>query len=170
MSDLAAPPRPLSPVQIELIGQSFALVFCKKAEFAKRVYDRFFVLEPEARALFQSNLTRQRAKITQALSLTVRAMSSQAELELLAERLARSHLRYRIGAREMGHMAKAILAAFDDCLGAAFTPDMRGSWQAAFDRFLPMFLSAQAKLEGGGLTAQAAADEAAARRARILSP
>ncbi len=143
----AAPPLPLSSDQTELIGQSFALVFRRKAEFAARVYDRFFALEPAARALFKPNLAEQRAKIAQALSLTVRAMSSQSELERLADGLARSHLRFQIGAREMGHMAQAILGAFDDCLGAGFTPEMRASWQAAFDRFLPLFLTAQARLE-----------------------
>jgi hypothetical protein len=43
-------------------------------------------------------------------------------------------------------MAEAVLGAFRDCVGAGFTTEMEASWQAAFDRFLPMVLSAQNRL------------------------
>lgn len=146
MSKFADLPPPLHPDQIALIETSFTRALRSKAELADRVYDRFFELEPDTRHLFSADLAAQRAKITRALSFTVRAMASEAELLRVAEGLARSHLRFHITDAQLRHMAKAVLGAFRDCVGAGFTTEMEASWQAAFDRFLPMVLSAQTRL------------------------
>lgn len=136
-------PPPLNDDRIALIEVSFTRALRSKAELAARVYDRFFQLEPAARPLFQDDLTLQRTKITRALSFTVRAMASEAELLRMAEGLAKSHQQFHLRPDQFQHMADAILGALEDCLGAGFTPDMRSSWQLAFDRLLPMILAAQ---------------------------
>jgi hemoglobin-like flavoprotein len=150
MTDIPSPPAPLPPDQAALISESFALALPVKARLAVRVYERFFELEPQTRHMFSADLAGQRAKIMQALSYTVRAMGSDADLIRLAEGLARSHARFHISDTQLRHMAKAILGAFSDCLGDAFTSEMQGSWQAAFDQFLPMIAAAQARLEAAG--------------------
>ncbi|TBX24645.1 globin domain-containing protein [Nioella sediminis] len=150
MTDIPSPPAPWPPDQAALISESFALALPVKARLAVRVYERFFELEPQTRHLFSADLAGQRAKIMQALSYTVRAMGSDADLIRLAEGLARSHARFHISDTQLRHMAKAILGAFSDCLGDAFTSEMQGSWQAAFDQFLPMIAAAQARLEAAG--------------------
>lgn len=150
MTDIPTPPAPLPPDQAALISESFALALPVKARLAVRVYERFFDLEPHTRHMFSADLAGQRAKIMQALSYTVRAMSSEADLTRLAEGLARSHARFHISETQLRHMAMAILAAFSDCLGDAFTSEMKDSWQTAFERFLPMIAAAQARLEAEG--------------------
>jgi len=142
-------PPPLTPDQIALIEISFARVLRSKAELAGRVYERFFDLEPDVRPLFGDDLSQQRAKIMRALSFTVRAMSSDEDLARMADGLARSHRKFYLQPGQLEHMAEAILSAFGDCLGAAFTPAMQDSWQAAFGRFLPMIAAAQRRLEEG---------------------
>ncbi|MGI3183532.1 globin [Nioella aestuarii] len=146
MSEVADHPPPLQPDQIALIEGSFTRALRGKAELSDRVYDRFFELEPDTRHLFGEDLVVQRAKIIWALSFTVRAMVSDIELARAAEHLARSHLRFHITETQLRHMEKAILGAFRDCAGEGFTAEMQASWQAAFDRFLPMILSAQDRL------------------------
>ncbi|WP_306044938.1 globin domain-containing protein [Nioella sp. MMSF_3534] len=150
MTDVAQPSAPLPPDQAALISESFALVLPVKARLALRVYERFFELEPQTRHLFSADLAGQRAKIMQALSYTVRATGSDADLIRLAEGLARSHARFHISEDQLCHMAMAILGAFGDCLGDAFTSEMQCSWQAAFDRFLPMIVAAQDRLDAAG--------------------
>lgn len=146
MPKAASSSAPLTPDQAVLISESFALALPVKAQLSMQVYDRFFELEPATRHLFSADLAGQRAKIMRALSFTVRAMTSDAELARVAEGLARSHVRFHITEAQLRHMAEAVLGAFRDCLGPAFTPAMETSWQAAFDRFLPMVLAAQARL------------------------
>lgn len=147
MSESLDPPAPLGPDQISLIETSFTRALRGKAELADRVYDRFFALEPEARSLFAAHLSQQRAKITRALSFTVRAMSSDQELMRTAEGLARSHQKFHLRPGQLTHMAEAILGALQDTLGDDFDPATHRSWQAAFDRFLPMITAAQNRLE-----------------------
>ena len=146
MPKAASSSAPLTPDQAVLISESFALALPVKAQLSMQVYDRFFELEPATRHLFSDDLAAQRAKIMRALSFTVRAMTTEAELARVAEGLARSHARFHITEAQLRNMARAVIAAFGDCLGGRFTPAMKASWQAAFDRFLPMVLAAQARL------------------------
>lgn len=137
---------PLSPDQAALISDSFALALPVKARLSRRVYERFFELEPATRHLFSADLAGQRTKIMQALSFTVRAMTSDEELTRLADKLARSHMRFQLTEPQLWHMAEAVREALRDCLGPTFTPAMQESWTAAFDQLLPLILAAQARL------------------------
>ena len=146
MSRPAEIPPPLSPDQIALIEASFTRVLRHKAALADRVYDRYFALDPEARRLFPPDLTAQRAKVMQALTSIVRSLGSDADLARVAEGLARSHQRFSLTGAQYQRMAGAIIGALQDSLGADFTEEMRASWQAAFDRLLPMVGEAQARI------------------------
>jgi len=143
-------PPSLSSDQTALIEASFARALHRKAVLAERVYVHLFALEPEARALFPDDLAVQRAKIVRALATIVRSLASDAELARLAEGLARSHLRFDLGEQQLRHMCMSILAAFEDCLGQGFTAEARAAWQAALDRFVPMVVSAQNRLQAVG--------------------
>lgn len=150
MSVSLDPPAPLGPDQISLIETSFTRALRGKAELADRVYNRFFALEPGVRRLFPADLSQQRAKITRALSFTVRAMSSDQELARIADGLARSHQKFHLRPGQLEHMAEAILGALQDTLDEDFDPATHRSWQAAFNRFLPMIKAAQDKLDAMG--------------------
>lgn len=142
--------RPITPRQIALVRDSFALVLPIRQTAATLFYARLFELAPEVRPLFPNDLAAQGAKLMAALGMIVRELDRLDGILPEIEALAVRHV--GDGARE-GHYAavgEALIWTLEQGLGDAFTDDAREAWAVAY-----------ATLSGAMIAAACEADRAA---------
>ena len=113
----------MTPRQIQLIRETFALMEPRLPIAGLVFYQRLFTLDPSLRPLFTHDLSQQAVKLMQALKFAVAAVEQPRELQPVLESLGRRHVE-SVGAALMGTLAVL--------LGSAFTPDVKEAWQAIY--------------------------------------
>ena len=152
----------MTPQDIASVQKSYAAAYPRKAELAAAFYDELFAARPDVRPLFREDLTVQREKLVQTLTLVVRNLHLTDRLVPAAEDLARRHVGYGVTADHYPAVGAALLAALDRIMGDRFTDELRASWTAAYAGLSSIMLRAAA--EGGAAIASdpSAADTNAA--------
>ena len=123
----------MTPDQIRNVQDSFALVRPIRAEAAALFYGRLFELDPSTRPLFAgSDLRAQGEKLMAALGFVVGALRRPEAVLATAADLARRHVGYGVHEGHYGSVGEALLWTLGQGLGAAFTPELRQAWAAAY--------------------------------------
>lgn len=118
---------------VRVVQRSFEMILPMADTFAAMFYDRFFAAEPQTRPLFNPDMTVQREKVMEMLSLAVHNLDNPDPMKEELRDLGGRHVGYRVETRHYAIMNEAILGALADCLGDQFTPDIRSAWQNALD-------------------------------------
>src|SRR5215207_9875746 len=123
----------MTPGQIRMVQDSFELVRPIRAEVAALFYGRLFALDPSARPLFAgADLRAQGEKLMAALGFVVAALRRPGAVSDAAADLARRHAGYGVRERHYGSVGEALLWTLERGFGAAFTPELRDAWAAAY--------------------------------------
>ncbi|ABV93408.1 putative flavohemoglobin [Dinoroseobacter shibae DFL 12 = DSM 16493] len=131
--------------EITLIQRSFSRIFAQKARFGALFYERFFALNPEARAMFQTSITRQSEMLIEALALVVRGMRTDGALPPKALQMAARHGRYGVTPDHYAQMGEALMDTLAEVLGDAFDTETREAWQRAYGRLSEIMIAAAAE-------------------------
>jgi hemoglobin-like flavoprotein len=100
---------------------------------ARLFYDRLFEIDPTTRPLFQSsNLTEQRGKLIQALSMVVAGLDHLDTLVPTLAELGRRHARYGVTEGHYDSVGAALLWTLEQGLGSAWTPQVKAAWSGAY--------------------------------------
>ena len=127
----------MTPDQIQRVQDSFELVRPIRAEAAALFYGRLFALDPSARALFAgADLRAQGEKLMGALGFVVAALRRPGAVLGAVADLARRHAGYGVRERHYESVGEALLWTLEQGLGAAFTPELRDAWAAAYGLLL----------------------------------
>jgi len=100
---------------------------------AAAFYSHLFRVAPEARALFQEDMTVQRRKLAQTLDTIVDALDAPDRLLPIARQLARRHVAYGVRPEHYDAVGAALQAALGDLLGSTFTPADRLAWSRVYE-------------------------------------
>ncbi len=123
----------MTPDQIQRVQDSFELVRPIRAEAAALFYDRLFALDPSARALFAgADLRAQGEKLMGTLGFVAAALRRPGAVLGAVADLARRHAGYGVRERHYESVGEALLWTLEQGLGAAFTPELREAWAAAY--------------------------------------
>lgn len=123
----------MTPDQIQRVQDSFELVRPIRAEAAALFYGRLFALAPSARALFAgADLRAQGEKLLGALGFVIAALKRPGAVFAAVADLARRHAGYGVRERHYESVGEALLWTLEQGLGAAFTPELRDAWAAAY--------------------------------------
>jgi hemoglobin-like flavoprotein len=96
-------------------------------------YERLFTLDPALRALFRGpDLSEQRKKLMQALTVAVRGLDRLDQLTPALEALGRRHAGYRVQSAHYGTVGEALLWTLEQGLGPAFTSEVRQAWAETY--------------------------------------
>ena len=122
----------MTPKQIELVQESFKQVVPVRLEVARLFYGRLFHLDPTLRPMFRGNLEEQGDKLTATLARVVGELHRIEGILDSVKKLAVRHVDYGVEDRHYATVGSALLWTLEEGLGAAFTPEVKEAWTAAY--------------------------------------
>ena len=122
----------MTPLQMEAVQDSFALIAPDRDHVAALFYHRLFQLDPALRPLFKGDMPEQGRKLMSMLTLVVRSLQSVGGLVPVLEAMGERHHHYGVADRHYETVGAALLWTLEKGLGAAFTDHVRSSWEAAY--------------------------------------
>ncbi|HET7030773.1 MAG TPA: globin family protein [Candidatus Limnocylindrales bacterium] len=134
----------MTPRQIQLVRDTFAIVEPIADTAATIFYRRLFDLDPDLRALFPIDLTAQRRNLMQTLTVVVRNLDRLDGILPAVEALGRRHAGYRVRPDDFETVGAALLDTIEEGLGAAFTIEVRAAWAAAYGLLAGVMIEAGA--------------------------
>jgi hemoglobin-like flavoprotein len=133
----------MTPEQVRLIRESWNSVAAIADSAVEQFYNRLFEIDPTTRALFQAtNMSEQRKKVAQALSLAVQGADDLAALTPVLQQLGRSHQGYGVTAPQYESVGAALLWTLERGLGLQWTPAMAAAWTELYGSIAAVMLRA----------------------------
>jgi hemoglobin-like flavoprotein len=118
---------------VALVQQSWEQVVPIADTAAQLFYGRLFELDPSLRGMFaHTDMTEQRKKLMQILTVVVRGLQQLEELLPAVEALGRRHAGYGVTDDHYATVAEALLWTLEQGLGAGFTPEVRSAWTETY--------------------------------------
>src|SRR6516164_6261926 len=118
----------MTPKQIRLINQSFALMSPEADAIPRIFYNRLFQLDPALRKMFPESLEEQGRKLMQMIGTAIGLLGRADQLIPALEALGRRHAGYGVRDEHYETVGTALLWTVEQELGPAFTPDVREAW------------------------------------------
>ena len=122
----------MTPDQVKIVQDSFAMVAPIADQAATIFYDRLFEVAPSVKAMFPSDLTAQRKKLMATLAVVVNGLSDLESVLPAASALAIRHVSYGAKAEHYPVVGAALLWTLEQGLGEAWTPEAAAAWTAAY--------------------------------------
>jgi hemoglobin-like flavoprotein len=123
----------MTPTQVGLVQQSYALLQPIKQTAATMFYERLFRLDPSFRTMFTDDMMRQRAVLLAVLSVAVDGLNRLDRIVPMVEALGRQHMSHGVQDEDYATVGSALLWTLEETLGAAFTPEVRDAWAACYN-------------------------------------
>ena len=122
----------LTLTQKTLVQETFATVAPIGDDAAALFYRRLFVLDPSLQQLFRGNMTEQRKKLMQMLTVAVKGLDHLDQLMPVVQSLGRRHANYGVEDAHYETVGSALLWTLEKALGRAFTPEAREAWATVY--------------------------------------
>ncbi len=122
----------LTPRQIELVQQTFALVAPQADEAAQLFYNRLFEIDPTLRPLFRHDIREQGRKLMQMLSVAVHALDHLEDIIPAVQALGERHAGYGVKQQDYATVGEALLWTLEQGLGEAFTTEVKDAWTVTY--------------------------------------
>lgn len=122
----------MTPEQIQLVQASWARLQPFQQVAADLFYTRLFELAPDTRSLFKRDIHVQGRMLMETLDIVVRSLGRLGEVLPVAQQLARRHVGYGVREQHYDSVGTALVWTLERALGAAFTPELRTAWVAAY--------------------------------------
>lgn len=137
----------MTPLQIELVRDSWAKVVPIAEQAAATFYARLFELDPSLEPLFKSDLKSQGRKLTSMINTVVGNLRNLSTLVPAIEDLGRRHVGYGVKPAHYETVGAALLWTLEKGLGDAFTAETREAWTRAYVILSEVMQSAVAREE-----------------------
>ena len=118
--------------QIELVQDSFALVLPVTAQAAAEFYRRLFIIAPDTKPLFHSDMEEQGRKLFLTLATVVDALDRLEDVLPVATDLAVRHVTYGAKIRHYDAVGTALIETLRALLGAHFDEETEAAWGCAY--------------------------------------
>ena len=119
----------LTPVQKQLVRDTFAAVEPIADDAAAMFYDHLFELDPKLRKLFKHDMKEQGRKLMSAIKLTVSSLDNLADLVPAVEKMGVRHAEeYGVKPKHYETVGEALLWTLEQGLKDKFTPETRDAW------------------------------------------
>ncbi|MCG8418931.1 MAG: globin domain-containing protein [Proteobacteria bacterium] len=125
-------PGVLDPRTIELVQDSWVKVRPIADAVAALFYDRLFEIDPSTRQLFKSDMSEQKRKLMQTLTLAVDGLRAPGKLVPILEELGARHAGYMVQDHHYDRVGEALLWTLSEGLGEEFTDELHDAWTAVY--------------------------------------
>lgn len=127
------PNHAVSPHTILVVRTSWPAIARQADALTSRFYSTLFEIDPSAARLFQGvDMTAQRARLVQALTVVVRALDDVDRLLPPLVALGSRHAKYGVEPHHFDSVGRALIQALAETLGEEFTPEVRAAWGEAY--------------------------------------
>jgi hemoglobin-like flavoprotein len=122
----------MTPQQIKLVRQSFAIVTPVATQAAAMFYENLFNAEPQLRPMFRGDMARQGDLLMRMIGGAVGMLDNPELLMPTLHNLGARHGGYGVQPEHYGMVGRALLRTLDEALGDAFTPDVADAWATMY--------------------------------------
>jgi hemoglobin-like flavoprotein len=122
----------MTPAQIHLLRDSFALLLPRADATAARFYEHLFAAAPALRKLFPTDLTVQRGKLMQMLGGAVGLADKPHLLMPMLRQLGARHATSGVRAGHYPVVGIALLTTLAETLGERFDEPTRTAWESLY--------------------------------------
>jgi len=123
----------MTPVQIDLVRRSAALIVPRSQQVAALFYDTLFTVDPSLQAMFRGDMTEQGKRLMTMIVTAVRLLDDPDTLLPTLRILGARHSGYGVRPSHYDTVGQALLGTLAMGLGEAFTPSVREAWIAMYD-------------------------------------
>ena len=131
-----------SPLRVEILESSFALLAPRAEELAERFYARLFTVAPQARAMFPDEMAGQKRALIGALAMIVGSLRSPEKLGPYLGTLGRRHVGYGAVAAHYDIVGTVLLETMAELAGSAWNSDLQEAWTTAYGAVSGLMLAA----------------------------
>lgn len=117
---------------IHNVQSTFALIAPIADNAAALFYSRLFELDPSLKPMFSGDMTEQRKKLMQILTVAVNSLTKLETIVPAVQELGRRHVKYGVRPQHYNTVAEAILWMLGQTLGSKFTPEIKQSWTEVY--------------------------------------
>jgi methyl-accepting chemotaxis protein len=122
----------LSRKHARLLKSTFALVAPRAEEFASRFYTALFVVYPDVKRLFRSDMAAQRKNLVDAVTLVVRGVDRPESIRAALQALGGRHRKLCASPADYEAVGSVLLATLSEMAGNAWSRDAAAAWAAAY--------------------------------------
>ena len=134
-----------SPLQVELLETSFALLAPRADELAERFYARLFEVAPVARAMFPDEMAGQKRALIGALGMIVGSLRAPERLGAYLDGLGRRHVDYGAVAAHYDVVGAVLLETMAELAGPAWNAELNHAWATAYGAVSGLMQAAAAR-------------------------
>ncbi len=124
----------VSPLERELVQQSFPKVEAMGDAAAEMFYNKLFELDPDLQSLFKGDMQKQGRKLLAMLKSVVDSLDNFGEMITTVGSLGARHASSGVKEEDYGTFAEALLWTLEQALKDEFTFELRGAWIAVYMR------------------------------------
>lgn len=124
---------PVTPVQRQLILDSFAQIAPRAEAVTIRFYTRMFELDPALRSLFREDMRAQARKVAATLNAALASLDRLGELLPTLRGMGVRHAVYGVRPQDYDTLGIALMDVLRDELGDAFTPEVEAAWAGVYN-------------------------------------
>jgi hemoglobin-like flavoprotein len=141
----------MTPEQTKLVQDSFQAAAALGADnVAQLFYKRLFELDPSLRHLFKEDMSEQRQKLMQMLTVAIRGLQNPDALLAPLRALGERHSAYGVVPKHYETVGAALLDTLAAGLGPAFDPETKDAWVACYGLVSTVMLGATPANSGKG--------------------
>jgi len=118
----------MTPVQKQLVKDSWAKVAPISETAAELFYGRLFEVYPEVKPLFKGDMKEQGRKLMAMLTTAVNGLENLPALIEPLKKMGADHAGYGVKDEDYDKVADAFLWTLEQGLGEGFTPDVKDAW------------------------------------------
>jgi hemoglobin-like flavoprotein len=123
----------MTPEHITVVQESFRKIAAIADQAAAMFYKNLFLLDPQIRDLFPTDMQTQGQKLMHMIGLAVHGLQDPDTLIPAVQALGRRHVAYGVEEKHYETVGKALMLTLEQGLGADFTPQVKDAWSATYE-------------------------------------
>ncbi len=122
----------MTPNDIQLVRESFALVEPIAPQAAAIFYEKLFAAAPAVRKLFSNNMEAQGERLMTMIAGAVALLDRPEQLMPVLQKLGAQHSDYGVIEAHYAQVGAALIDTLHTGLGPAFTPEVCEAWKSVY--------------------------------------
>lgn len=122
----------MTPEQLVLVKESWAMVVPIRDQAAELFYGKLFELDPALKPMFKGNMQEQGRKLTAMINTAVNGLDKLEAIVPAVQDLGRRHVAYGVEDKHYDTVGTALIWTLEKGLGSVFTQDCKEAWVTVY--------------------------------------